>query len=160
VMKMHGNEIENMKGNLDFMPSSQDMNELLGNLGKITSMLVGELGGTMENPDGENMEKMFTAIIPDKEDTVISGDGDMPDIDGIMEIALEVGMKAAGEIFGGDVNDSEEDGEKMLFRDNGGREEGQQFFTEDEKLVRECPECGNFIKIGDPVCPFCKKEIK
>ena len=106
VMKEHGNEIEKMKGNLEFMPSSQDMNELLGNLGNITSMLIGQLGGAMENGDGESMKKMFTAMIPDEdtpdgvshwtsgdlsseEDPNISGDGDMPDIDGIMEIALE-----------------------------------------------------------------------
>ena len=177
VMKEHGNEIEKMKGNLEFMPSSQDMNELLGNLGNITSMLIGQLGGAMENGDGESMKKMFTAMIPDEdtpdgvshwtsgdlsseEDPNISGDGDMPDIDGIMEIALEVGMKAAGEMLGGEGNESEEDDNKTLFWDKNDQEKGQTLFTDDEKLVRECPECGNFIKIGDPVCPFCKKDIK
>ena len=176
VMKKHGTEMEKMKGNLEFMPSSRDMNELLGSLGKITSMLLGQLGGVTEDGDDEDMEKMFTAIIPrqdtpddashwtsgdlsSKDDPDIARDEDMPDIDGIMEIALKVGMKAAGEMLGGEGDESDEGDERILYQDNGGREEGQPFFTDGENPVRECPECGNFRKIGDPVCPFCKKDI-
>jgi len=160
VMKKHGKEIEQMQGNLEIMPSSQDMNELLGSLGEITSMLMGQLGGNGEMGEENNIEKMFTAIIPSKDDPDISGDGELPDIDGIMEIALEVGMKAAGEMLGGERNESEGIDEKGLFWDKGGTEEVHTFITDDEKVVKECPECGNFIKIGTPVCPFCKKEIK
>lgn len=160
MMELHGNEIEKMKGNLEFMPSSQDMNELLGSLGKITSMLVGQLGNTKGNEDGENIEKMFTAIIPNEGDLNISEDGDKPDLDGIMEIALEVGMKAAGEMLGDMGNGLEKDDGKAAFWDKTNGEKENHFFTDDEKLVRECSKCGNFKKIGDPICPFCKKESK
>ena len=140
ITDQHREEMDNITEGSEPFPMPQNFDAILGDLGKITSMLISQLGPALGGKGQNDLGKIFTGLIS-QENLEMDGDMEMdmglPDIKGIMEIAMEVGMDATGD---GEEDMDECDGEK------------------EENLVKECPGCRNFIKREHLTCPFCGYE--
>lgn len=137
----HGGEIQGMMTTGEGAPEMEGLDSLLGNLGQITSMLLSQLGPALGDPG--NSGKVFSAMFTPQSEWHEGNGGeedeempDLPDIGGIMEIAMEMGLNS-----GGVVEEEEDDGQAA-----------------DGSPVEECPSCGNFKKIGGGPCPFCRRD--
>jgi len=139
ITDQHREEIDNITEGSGPMPMPQNIDAILGDLGKITSMLISQLGPALGGENQNDLGKIFTGLMSQENlEEMEDMDMELPDIKGIMEIAMEVGIDAAGD-----------EGEEEMEVDEGEKE---------GNLVKECPGCSNFIKRGHLTCPFCGHE--
>jgi len=135
IMENHKEQIDRMKGSMVPPDENMDFNSLIGNLGEMTSILMKQLGDALGSDKGD-VNNIFTAFVPPEEITGEDEKMEFPDIKGIMEVAMNIGLDSP-DILGDDEIEGEDGGEALL---------------------RECRNCGNFIKIDSITCPFCGKE--
>ena len=138
IAEQHREEIDNITEGSGPMPMPQNIDAILGDLGKITSMFISQLGPALGDKGENDLGRIFTGLMSQENlDEMEDMEMELPDIKGIMEIAMEVGIDTAG-----DAEEEMEEGE--------GENEGN--------LVKECPGCSNFIKREHLTCPFCGYE--
>jgi len=143
ITNQHREEMDNITEGSEPFPMPQNFDAILGDLGKITSMLISQLGPALGGKGQNDLGKIFTGLMSQEnlEDMEEMEDVDMdmelPDIKGIMEIAMEMRMDGPG------------DAEEEMDEGDGKKE---------ENLVKECPGCRNFIKREHLTCPFCGYE--
>ena len=135
IMKDHKEHIDMMKGSIVPPDGNMDFNSLIGNLGEMTSIIMKQLGDALGSDKGD-VNNIFSAFVPQEDLTGEDEEMEFPDIKGIMEVAMNIGLDSP-DVLGDDEVEGEDGG---------------------ETLVRECRNCGNFIKIDSITCPFCGKE--
>ena len=152
----HGGEIQGMMmGGDDGTPNVEGLEGLLGDLGKITSMLLSQLGPVIADP--KNLESMFKGAMGQQGEWDADDDGgkpEFPDLAGMMEIAMEMDF-GGGEGMGMDM-DIEMDPDMDMEPE--ARDVGGEPGAAGASMLAECPSCGNYMKIGTAECPFCGNE--
>ncbi len=152
----HGGDIQGMMmGGDGDTPDVDGLEDLLGDLGKITSMLLSQLGPVLADP--KNLESMFKGVMGQQGEWEADDDGEapeFPDLAGMMEIAMEMDFGGGeGMDMGMDV---EMDPDMDIGRD--AEDAGGEPGAVGADMLRECPSCGNYMKVGTAECPFCGNE--